>query len=134
MSAAAAPIVYIIDDDDSVRAAIAALLKSVDLRSESFAAPDEFLRSKRLAGPSCIVLDVRLSGVSGLDVQRKLAAAGIQIPIIFITGQDDIPMALKKAMKEGAVELLTKPFRDEDLLDAIQRALDQDRVESNPRE
>jgi len=129
MSAAAAPTVYIIDDDDSVRAAIAGLLKAVGLRSESFAAPEEFLRSKRLGGPSCVVLDVRLSGVSGLDVERKLASAGIQIPIIFITGQDEIPMAVQKAMKAGAVDLLTKPFLDQDLLDAIQRALDRYRVE-----
>jgi len=127
MSEAAGATVYIIDDDESVRAAIMGLLKSVGLRSESFAAPDEFLRSKRSNGPSCIVLDVRLPGVSGLDVQRTLAEAGIQIPIVFITGYGDIPMTVR-AMKSGAVEFLTKPFRDQELLDAIQQALDRDRL------
>jgi len=119
--------VYIVDDDDSIRAAIQGLLKSVGLRSQSFANADEFLRSERSNGPSCMVLDVRLPGVSGLDVQRTLAEVGIQIPIIFITGHGDIPMTVK-AMKSGAVEFLTKPFRDQDLLDAIQQALDRDRI------
>jgi FixJ family two-component response regulator len=127
MSEAAGATVYIIDDDESVRAAIMGLLKSVGLRSEAFAAPDEFLRSKRSNGPSCIVLDMRLPGVSGLDVQRTLAEAGIQIPIVFITGYGDIPTTVK-AMKSGAVEFLTKPFRDQELLDAIQQALDRDRA------
>jgi FixJ family two-component response regulator len=127
MSEAAGGTVYIIDDDESVRAAIMGLLKSVGLRSEAFAAPDEFLRSKRSNGPSCIVLDMRLPGVSGLDVQRTLAEAGIQIPIVFITGYGDIPTTVK-AMKSGAVEFLTKPFRDQELLDAIQQALDRDRA------
>ncbi len=127
MSEAGGATVYIIDDDESVRAAIMGLLKSVGLRSECFAAPDEFLRSKRANGPSCIVLDVRLPGVSGLDVQRTLAEAGIQTPIVFITGYGDIPMTVR-AMKSGAVEFLTKPFRDQELLDAIQQALDRDRV------
>ena len=127
MSEAAGATVYIIDDDESVRAAIMGLLKSVGLRSEAFAAPDEFMRSERSNGPSCIVLDVRLPGVSGLDVQRALAEAGIQIPIVFITGYGDIPMTVR-AMKSGAVEFLTKPFRDQELLDAIQQALDRDRV------
>jgi len=125
--ATAAPTVFIVDDDDSVRGSIQSLLKSVGLSSECFAAPDEFLRSKRPDGPSCLVLDVRLPGMSGLDFQHKLTEAGVRIPIIFITGHGDIPMTVK-AMKSGALEFLTKPFRDQDLLDAIQQALDRDRV------
>ena len=121
------PTVFVIDDDDLVRAAIQGMLKSVGLRSETFGAAQEFLRSKRPDGPSCLVLDVRLPGVNGLDFQRELAVAGIRIPIIFITGHGDIPMSVK-AMKSGAVEFLTKPFRDQDLLDAIHQALDRDRV------
>ena len=119
--------VFVVDDDDLVRAAIQGMLKSVGLRSETFATPQEFLRGKRPDGPSCLVLDVRLPGVSGLDFQRELADAGIHIPIIFITGHGDIPMTVK-AMKSGAVEFLTKPFRDQDLLDAIYQALDRDRA------
>ena len=110
MTAAGAPTVFVIDDDALVRASIQGLLKSVGLRSEAFGTAEEFLRSKRPDGPSCLVLDVRLPGVSGLDFQRELANAGIQIPIIFITGHGDIPMTVK-AMKSGAVEFLTKPFR-----------------------
>jgi FixJ family two-component response regulator len=102
-------------------------LKSVGLHSETFGTPQEFLRSKRAEGPSCLVLDVRLPGVSGLDFQRELTDAGVRIPIIFITGHGDIPMSVR-AMKSGAVEFLTKPFRDQDLLDAIYQALDRDRV------
>ena len=127
MTSAGAPTVFIIDDDADVRVSIQGLLKSVGLRSESFASPREFLRSQRSDGPSCLVLDVRLPGVSGLDVQHQLAEAGVQLPVIFITGHGDIPMTVK-AMKSGAVEFLTKPFRDQDLLDAIQQALDLDRV------
>ncbi len=127
MTSAGAPTVFIIDDDADVRVSIQGLLKSVGLRSESFETPHEFLRSPRSDGPSCLVLDVRLPGVSGLDVQHQLAEAGVQLPIIFITGHGDIPMTVK-AMKSGAVEFLTKPFRDQDLLDAIQQALDLDRV------
>src|SRR6266849_6377979 len=127
MTPAATPTVFVVDDDDLVRAAIQGMLKSVGLRSESFGTAQEFLRSKRPDGPSCLVLDVRLPGVSGLDFQRELADAGIRIPIIFITGHGDIPMTVK-AMKSGAVEFLTKPFRDQDLLDAIHQALDRDRV------
>jgi FixJ family two-component response regulator len=119
--------VFVIDDDDLVRASIQGLLKSVGLRSEAFGAAQEFLRSKRPEGPSCLVLDVRLPGVNGLDFQRELAEAGIRIPIIFITGHGDISMSVK-AMKSGAVEFLTKPFRDQDLLDAIHQALDRDRA------
>jgi FixJ family two-component response regulator len=122
-----APTVFVIDDDELVRAAIRGMLKSVGLRSETFASPQEFLRSKRPDGPSCLVLDVRLPGVSGLDFQRELADAGASIPIIFITGHGDIPMTVK-AMKSGAIEFLTKPFRDQDLLDAIHQALERDRA------
>src|SRR5258708_25268635 len=103
------------------------MLKSVGLRSETFGAPQEFLRSKRPDEPSCLILDVRLPGVNGLEFQRELADAGIRIPIIFITGHGDIPMSVR-AMKSGAVEFLTKPFRDQDLLDAIHQALERDRV------
>jgi FixJ family two-component response regulator len=127
MTIAVAPTVFVIDDDELVRAAIQGMLKSVGLRSQAFATPQEFLSSKRADGPSCLVLDVRLPGVNGLDFQRDLADAGIHIPIIFITGYGDIPMTVK-AMKSGAVEFLTKPFRDQDLLDAIHQALDRDRV------
>ena len=123
----AAPTVFVVDDDDLVRASIRGMLKSVGLHSETFGTPQEFLRSKRPNGPSCLVLDVRLPGVSGLDFQRELVNAGLRIPIIFITGHGDIPMTVK-AMKSGAVEFLTKPFRDQDLLDAIYQALDRDRV------
>jgi FixJ family two-component response regulator len=127
MTSAGAPTVFVIDDDAAVRASIQGLLKSVGLRSESFGTAQEFVRSKRPDGPSCLVLDVRLPGVNGLDFQRELADAGVRIPIIFITGHGDIPMTVK-AMKSGAVEFLTKPFRDQDLLDAIHQALDRDRV------
>jgi FixJ family two-component response regulator len=114
--------VFVIDDDGRMRAAMQRLLKSVGLHAEAFASPQEFLRRKLPDGPSCLILDVRLPGISGLDVQRKLSEAGVQIPVIFITGHGDIPMTVK-AMKSGAVEFLTKPFRDQDLLDAIQQAL-----------
>jgi FixJ family two-component response regulator len=127
MEPADSPTVYVIDDDALVRSAIQGLLKSVGLRSEAFGAPQEFLHGKRLDGPGCLVLDVRLPGVNGLDFQRELADAGVHIPIIFITGHGDIPMTVK-AMKSGAVEFLTKPFRDQDLLDAIHQALDRDRA------
>jgi FixJ family two-component response regulator len=119
--------VFVIDDDAAVRASIQGLLKSESLRSEAFATAQEFLRSKRPDGPSCLILDVRLPGVNGLDLQRELADADIRIPIIFITGYGDIPMTVK-AMKSGAVEFLTKPFRDQDLLDAVYQALERDRV------
>ena len=127
MTPAGAPTVFVIDDDDLVRAAIKGMLKSVGLHSETFGTAQEFLRSKRPDGPSCLVLDVRLPGVNGLDFQRQLVDAGLRIPIIFITGHGDIPMSVK-AMKSGAVEFLTKPFRDQDLLDAIYQALDRARV------
>jgi len=120
------PTVFVVDDDPSVRASIQGLLKSANLRSESFGTAEEFLSGKRSGGPSCLVLDVSLPGVNGLDFQRALADAGIQIPIIFVTGHGDIPMTVK-AMKSGAVEFLTKPFDDQDLLKAIHQALDRDR-------
>jgi FixJ family two-component response regulator len=119
--------VFVIDDDVEVRASIQGLLKSAGLRSESFGTAEEFLRSEVPDAPSCLVLDVSLPGVGGLELQRQLADAGVLIPIIFITGHGDIPMTVK-AMKIGAVEFLTKPFIDEDLLNAIQQAFDRDRA------
>jgi FixJ family two-component response regulator len=127
MNPADAPTVFVVDDDAAMRAAIQGLLKSVGLRSETFGIAHEFLRRKRPDGPSCLVLDVSLPGVNGLDFQRELADAGVQIPIIFITGHGDIPMTVR-AMKSGAVEFLPKPFQDQDLLDAIHQALDRDRL------
>ncbi len=117
--------VFVIDDDARMRAAMERLLRSVGLHAESFASPQDFLRRKLPDGPSCLVLDVRLPGMSGLEVQRKLIEAGVQISVIFISGHGDIPMTVK-AMKSGAVEFLTKPFRDQDLLDAIQQALERE--------
>src|SRR4030081_3019232 len=127
MTPADVPTVFVIDDDAGVRASIQGLLKSASLRCASFGTAEEFLRNQPPDGPSCLVLDVSLPGVNGLDLQRGLADAGIRIPIIFITGHGDIPMTVK-AMKSGAVEFLTKPFRDQDLLDAIYQALDRDRA------
>jgi FixJ family two-component response regulator len=118
--------VFLIDDDARMRAATERLLKSVGLHVESFATPKDFLTRKLPDGPSCLVLDVRLPGMSGLDVQRKLTEAGVQIPVIFITGHGDIPMTVK-AMKSGALEFLTKPFRDQDLVDVIHQALQRQR-------
>lgn len=119
-------IVYVVDDDESVREAIQSLIRSVGLHVEAFASAQDFLRSKRPDVPGCLVLDIRLPGFSGLQLQRKLADADIRIPIVFMTGHGDIPMTVK-AMKAGAVEFLTKPFRDQDLLDAIQQAIETDR-------
>ena len=121
------PVVFIIDDDAGVRAAMGRLLKSVGLRSEGFAAAQDFLQRKPYDGPGCLILDVRLPGMSGLELQQKLIEAGVRIPIIFITAHGDIPMTVR-AMKSGALEFLTKPFRDQELLDAIQQALERDRV------
>jgi FixJ family two-component response regulator len=123
MTSSGQPTVLILDDDSRMRAAMQRLLKTVGLHSESFATPEDFLQHKLPDGPSCLVLDVRLPGMSGLDLQCKLNEAGVEIPIIFITGHGDIPMTVK-AMKSGAVEFLTKPFRDQDLIDAIQQALE----------
>src|SRR6201981_2222345 len=127
MTPAGTATVFVIDDDAAVRASIEGLLKSASLRSESFETAEEFLRAKRPDGPSCLVLDVRLPGINGLDFQHQLVDAGILIPVIFITGHGDIPMTVK-AMKSGAVEFLTKPFRDQDLLNAIHQALERDRL------
>jgi FixJ family two-component response regulator len=121
------PTVFIVDDDAGIRASVQELLKTEGLRSEGFANPEEFLNSKRLHDPGCLVLDVRLRGVSGLDFQKKLTEMGLQIPIVFISGHGDIPMTVR-AMKSGAVQFLTKPFRDQDLLDAVHEALERDRV------
>jgi FixJ family two-component response regulator len=126
-SAAAVPTVFIIDDDRGMRQSIQDLVESVGLRAESFATGEEFLKRKRTNDPSCLVLDVRLPQMSGLDFQRQLAETGMQIPIIFVTAHGDVPMSVR-ALKSGAVEFLTKPFRDQDLLDAIQQALQRDRT------
>jgi FixJ family two-component response regulator len=120
------PIVFVVDDDESMRKGLSNLVRSVDLRVESFASAPEFLEMELPDVPCCLVLDIRLPGVSGLDFQAKLVAAKIDIPIIFMTGHGDIPMSVR-AMKAGAVEFLTKPFRDQDMLDAIQVALERDR-------
>jgi FixJ family two-component response regulator len=128
----ATPVVFIIDDDAGVRTAMHRLLKSVGLRSEAFAGANDFLRHGPPDGPSCLILDVRLPGMSGLELQRKLLETGIQIPIIFITAHGDIPMTVQ-AMKSGAVEFLTKPFRNQDLLDAIHQALERDGAERQKR-
>ena len=119
-------VVFVVDDDAPVRESLKNLIGSVGLRAELFASTQEFLRSKRPDVPSCLVLDVRLPGLSGLDLQKRITEAGMEIPIIFITGHGDIPISVR-AMKAGAVEFLTKPFRDQDLLDAIQLALERDR-------
>jgi FixJ family two-component response regulator len=127
MKSAAVPTVFIVDDDDGVRRAVQDLVESVGLRAECFASGQEFLNAKRTSDPSCLVLDVRLPQMSGLEFQRMLAEVGIQIPIIFITAHGDIPMSVR-ALKSGAVEFLTKPFRNQDLLDAIHQALQRDRA------
>lgn len=120
-------IVFVIDDDESIREALKSLIRSVGLRVETFASAKHFLESQRPDLPACLILDVRMPGLSGLDLQRDLTEANIHIPIIFITGHGDIPMSVR-AMKAGALEFLTKPFRDQDLLDAIQQALERDRL------
>ena len=120
------PIVFVIDDDISVREGLSALFRSVGLDVKAFASAADFLQSKLPDGPSCMVLDVRLPGLSGLDFQAELTKANIQIPIVFMTGHGDIPMTVR-AMKAGAVEFLPKPFRDQDMLDAVQTGLEQDR-------
>jgi FixJ family two-component response regulator len=125
MKATAVPTVFIVDDDSGMRQAVQDLVESVGLRAESFSTGEEFLKRQRATDPSCLVLDVRLPQMSGLDFQRQLTEIGVQIPIIFITAHGDIPMSVR-ALKSGAVEFLTKPFRDQDLLDAIQQALHRD--------
>jgi RNA polymerase sigma factor (sigma-70 family) len=122
-----APVVLVIDDDPSVRSSLKFLLSTVGLQVESFDSADAFLLKKLPDAPSCLVLDVRLPGLSGLDFQRVLAARNVHIPVVFLTGHGDIPMSVR-AMKAGAVEFLTKPFRDQDLLDAVRVALERDRV------
>ena len=129
----AAAIVFVVDDDAAMRQSLSNLIRSVGLRVEAFASAQEFLRSKRPDVPGCLVLDVRLPGLSGLDLQKRMAEADIEIAIIFITGHGDIPMTVR-AMKAGAVEFLTKPFRDQDLLDAVQQALERDRTARAQRE
>jgi FixJ family two-component response regulator len=124
------PIVFVVDDDASVREAVKRLISTVGLRVETFGSTREFLDGKRPDSPACLVLDVRLPDASGLELQHALAEAGIQIPIIFITGHADVPMTVR-AMKAGAVEFLTKPFRGQELLDAIQIAIARDRVARN---
>jgi FixJ family two-component response regulator len=126
------PTVFVIDDDASVRDAITGVAKSVGLHAETFASTQDFLRRWRSTGPSCLVLDVRLPGLSGLEFQLELASNNISIPIIFLTGYGDIAMTVR-AMKAGAVEFLTKPFRHQDLVDAIQKALDRDRTARRQR-
>jgi FixJ family two-component response regulator len=119
--------VFIVDDDAGLRQAIHDLVESVGLRAQSFASGEDFLRAKHISRPSCLVLDVRLPQMNGLDFQRRLVETGVEIPVIFITAHGDIPMSVR-ALKSGAVEFLTKPFRDQDLLDAIHQALERDRV------
>jgi FixJ family two-component response regulator len=120
------PTVFVVDDDGSVREALSSLIRSIDLNVETFSSARDFLQYQRPEAPACLVLDVRLPGLSGLDLQRELVAAKNGIPVIFITGHGDIPMSVR-AMKAGAVEFLTKPFREQELLDAIQQAIASDR-------
>ena len=127
-----APIVFVVDDDVSIRQALTNLLRSVGFNVQTFGAAAEFFSSNRPEAPACLVLDVRLPGSSGLDLQRQLIEAKIRIPIIFITGHGDIQMSVR-AMKAGAVEFLTKPFRDQELLDAVQQAIDRDRAHRQER-
>jgi len=127
MSAQDAPTVFIVDDDSDVRESLQELLESVGLHSKSFGTAQEFLLSPRSDSPSCLILDVRLPGISGLDLQHELKRGKVSIPIIFLTAHADVPMSVK-AMKSGAVEFLTKPFRQQDLLDAVQRSLTRDRI------
>src|SRR5260370_42575550 len=131
MKAAASPTVFIVDDDRGMRQAIQDLVESVGLRAEAFATGQDFLRKQLTGNPSCLVLDVRLPQLSGLDFQRQLAEIGVQIPIIFITAHGHIPMSVR-ALKSGAVEFLTEPFRYQDLLDAIQQALLPDQLPPKP--
>jgi FixJ family two-component response regulator len=121
------PVVFVVDDDPSVREALAGLLRSVGLDVRSFPSTQEFLQSQRPDAPGCLVLDVRLPGRSGLDLQRELSESSIHLPIVFITGHGDIPMSVR-AMKAGAIEFLTKPFHDQELLDAVQLGIERDRL------
>ena len=125
-------VVFVVDDDAAVREALCGLIRSIGLNAEAFASAQDFLRSPRPDAAACLVLDVRMPGLSGLDLQRELAGSGERIPIIFITGHGDIPMSVR-AMKAGAVEFLSKPFRDQDLLDAIGQALERDQAARKER-
>ncbi len=127
MSTQDVPTVFIVDDDSDVRESLQELLDSVGLHSKYFGTAQEFLSSARSDGPSCLILDVRLPGISGLDLQHELKRGKVSIPVIFLTAHADVPMSVK-AMKSGAVEFLTKPFRQQDLLDAVQRSLTRDRI------
>jgi FixJ family two-component response regulator len=126
------PIVFVIDDEAQIRDGFKSLIRSIGLRAETFASAREFMQAKRPDAPACLVLDVRMPGLSGLDLQRELSEAQIHIPIIFITGHGDIPMSVR-AMKDGAMEFLTKPVRGQDLLDAVQMAIERDRESRNER-
>jgi FixJ family two-component response regulator len=128
-----APVVYVVNDDPGVREALDSLIRSVGFHVQTFASAQDFLQSKPSTAPSCLILDVRLPGLSGLDLQRELRQADIHIPVIFVTGHADIPMSVR-AMKAGAVEFLTKPVRDQDLLDAIQQAIERDRASQRGRD
>ena len=127
-----AAIVLVVDDDLSVREGLGSLIRSAGLRAETFASAQEFLARPRIDAPSCLVLDVRLPGLSGLDLQKRMAEINLEIPIVFITGHGDVPMSVR-AMKAGALEFLTKPFADQDLLDAIQQAIKRDRAARQQR-
>src|SRR5437016_4089369 len=124
------PIVFVVDDDLSVRRSTERLLRAAGLKVQTFTSAREFLKNPRPEGPACLVLDVRMPGLSGIELQRELPQSGIQIPVIFITAHGDIPMSVQ-AMKAGAVEFLTKPFRDQDLMDAVQVAIERDRKRRN---
>jgi FixJ family two-component response regulator len=121
------PVVFVVDDEAGVRISLKRLLRSIGLEARTYASAQEFLQSERLDAPACLVLDIRLPGLSGLELQQELAAASVDLPIIFVTGHGDIPMSVR-AMKAGAVEFLTKPFREQDLLEAIQRAIERNRI------
>ncbi len=125
-------LVFVVDDDPSIRDALQELIGSVGVRVQTFGSAKEFLESQRPDAPACLVLDVQMPGLSGLDLQRELAQAGVQLPIIFITGHGDIPMSVR-AMKAGAVEFLTKPFHHQDLLDAVRQAIERDRAARSER-
>src|SRR6187399_2586075 len=125
VEAQAKPTVFVIDDDPAIRQGVSSLLRSVDICAETFGSPQEFLPETLPEAPCCLVLDVRFGGLSGLDLQVELDDAGINIPIVFITGHGDIPMSVR-AVKAGAIEFLTKPFRDQELLDAVREAIDRD--------
>ena len=121
------PVVFVVDDEPAVRISLKRLLRSIGLEARTYASAQEFLQSEHPDAPACLVLDVRLPGLSGLDLQQELAATNVDLPIIFVTGHGDIPMSVR-AMKAGAVEFLTKPFREQDLLEAIQRGIERSRI------